>query len=111
MKLLIIIITFLAMATIPSLMAQPSITNQPADLSVSLGASVTNKISATGTPPLRYQWRFNNSEFAFATNAAFILTNIQILNAGNYSVVVTDSSGSVTSRLARIEVDPTFTKI
>ena len=39
------------------------------------------------------------------------LTNIQLINAGDYDAVLTDNSGSVTSRVATLDVDPTFTKI
>src|SRR5262249_5375753 len=91
--------------------AQPTITRQPADFSVSLGANVTYSVLAGGVQPLRYQWRLNDAELAGATNASLVLTNVQLVNAGGYSVILTDSSGSVTSRLARLEIDPTFTKI
>src|SRR6185436_13482634 len=46
-----------------------------------------------------------------ATNRSLPLTNIQSAQAGGYSVVVTDTSGSITSRVAVLDVDPTFTKI
>ena len=39
------------------------------------------------------------------------MTYVQLPNVGGYSVAVTDTSGSVTSRVARLEVDPTFTMI
>ena len=37
--------------------AQPVITQQPQDQTVLVGASVTYAVTATGTPPLSYQWR------------------------------------------------------
>jgi hypothetical protein len=40
-----------------------------------------------------------------------ILTNLTLAHAGDYVVVVTNASGAVTSRVAKLEVDPTFTKI
>jgi len=39
------------------------------------------------------------------------MTNVQLTNAGGYDVVVADMSGSVTSSVATLTVDPTFTKI
>jgi hypothetical protein len=82
--------------------AQPRITTQPTDRSVSLGANVTNLVSASSSaPPLSYQWRFNNAEIAGATKRTLILTNVQLAHAGGYSVVVTNLSGSVTSLVAR----------
>ena len=91
--------------------AQPRITTQPTNQSVSLGANVTFLIFASGVAPLSYQWRFNDAEIAGATKRTLILTNIQLANAGSYTIVLTNNSGSVTSRVARLDVDPTFTMI
>src|ERR1051325_5805107 len=88
--------------------AQPSITRQPADFSVSLGANLSNVVIAASTERLNYQWRFNEVEVAGETNRSLVLTNVQLTDAGGYSLVVTDSSGSITSRVARLEIDPTF---
>src|SRR5438128_2916034 len=92
--------------------AQPVITNQPTAQSVSLGASTKFQISATSaSPPIRYQWRLALANLDGRTNATLTLTNIQVINAGDYDAVLTDGSGSITSRVAHLEVDPTFTKI
>jgi enediyne biosynthesis protein E4 len=97
---------------ISSAVAQPIITNQPSDVSVSLGADVTFQVSAkSAAPPLSYLWRSNDLQLLSATNRSLIVTNVQLSSAGAYAVVVADSSGSLTSRVARLEVDPTFTKI
>jgi len=93
-------------------LSQPIITTQPANQSVSLGASAKFQVSATSTnQPIFYQWRFAAADLAGKTNSNLNLTNIQVLNAGGYDAVLTDGSGSVTSRVARLEVDPTFTKL
>jgi hypothetical protein len=39
------------------------------------------------------------------------VTNIQLINAGEYDAVLSDNSGSVTSRVAHLEVDPAFIRI
>jgi hypothetical protein len=92
-------------------LAQPIVTTQPADQSASVGANVTIAVAATGTPPLNYQWRFGTLDVVNATNRSLILTNVHPTSAGNYSVVIGNSSGSVTSLVVRLEVDPTFRKI
>src|SRR5437870_4368123 len=46
-----------------------------------------------------------------ATNRTLTLTNVALVNAGDYTVTVSDSSGSTTSGAARLEVDPLFRKI
>src|SRR5262245_29653960 len=91
--------------------AQPTIAIQPTDFSVSLGANVTNQVTAASLEPLTYLWQFNDTLLLNATNRILILTNVQEVHAGNYSVVVSGSSGSVTSRVAQLTVDSTFAKI
>ena len=92
-------------------LSEPFFTLQPTNQSVSLGANVTILVSGSGTPPLLYQWRLETTELVSATNSSLTLTNVQLPNAGNYTVVLTDSSGSVTSKVAALDVDPAFTKI
>ena len=73
--------------------AQPVITRQPTNISVSLGASATFQVSATSTnPPILVQWRFVSTNLEAKTNLSLNLTNIQLLNAGDYDAVLTDSS-------------------
>jgi hypothetical protein len=90
---------------------QPAISNQPASQSVSLGANATFTVDAAGTLPFNYQWLFNGTNLMNDTNRSLTITNTQLTNAGDYSVALTDSSGSVTSRVAQLDVDPAFTKI
>lgn len=74
-----------------------AITSHPTNRHLVVGSSTTFNVTAQGTPPLSYQWRFNTLNISSATNASHTLTNIQLANAGNYDVVVSDYSGSVTS--------------
>ena len=97
--------------TVSTGLSQPLITQQPTNQSVSLGANVNFQVTGTGAPALSYQWRFDALDLLSATNRSLSLTNVQLANAGDYAVVVANSSGSVTSQVARLEVDPTFTKI
>jgi len=90
--------------------AQPLITSQPKAASVSIGATVTFRVTASGAP-LTYQWQFNGMAIAGATVSSLSLTNVQVADAGDYSVVVTNAAGSTTSQPAKLTVDPTFTKI
>jgi hypothetical protein len=96
----------------PATQALPVITLQPTNLSVSLGASASFRVSATSTnSPIGYQWTFARTNLALTTNSVLTLNDVQITNAGSYTVVLTDSSGSVTSQVAQLEVDSAFTKI
>src|SRR6266700_1482077 len=90
----------------------PLIPGQPTNQSVSLGAAASFRVTATTTsPPILFQWRFATTNVPNATNSSLTLTNIQIINAGDYDAVLTNGSGSVTSQVAHLEVDPKFTKI
>ena len=74
----------------------PAITNQPQGLTINQGTSATFTVGASGTDPLTCQWLFNGGSIA-ATGSSYTLTNAQPANGGSYSVVVSNSAGSVTS--------------
>jgi hypothetical protein len=84
----------------------PSITSPPANQIVTAGQNAAFAVGANGNGTLGYQWQFNaTNTLAGATNALLTITNAQSTNAGNYSVVVTDSIGSVTSAVATLTVN------
>ena len=91
----------------------PVIVTQPVASSVNAGATVAFSVVATGTAPLAYQWRRNGGFLAGQTNATLTLTQVQPANSGDYSVVVGNSAGSVTSALAALTVNtqPAFVGI
>jgi hypothetical protein len=76
-----------------------------------LGANVSFSVTASGSAPLNYRWLFNDADLIGPTNRTLTFTNVQIVLAGSYAAVVSDTSGSITSRVAVLEVDPAFTKI
>ena len=83
----------------------PFIYVQPASQTVSAGANATFTVWAGGASPLAFQWRFNATNILVgATNASLTLTNVQAANAANYSVVVTNQGGAVTSSIAPLVV-------
>lgn len=85
----------------------PVILTPPADQQAEVGSTVTYTVQADGTPYLQYQWLFDDTNvITGATNSTLTLTNIQITNAGNYSVTVTNLYGSITSSDAALQVIP-----
>ena len=84
----------------------PSIASQPASQTVVEGGNVSFSVTANGDAPLSYQWRRNGSNVAGATGAALSLTGVTTNQAGNYTVVVNNSVGSVTSSAAVLTVTP-----
>ncbi|MBA4146499.1 MAG: immunoglobulin domain-containing protein [Verrucomicrobia bacterium] len=83
--------------TITTTPVPPSITSQPQSQTNTIGANVTFNVSATGTAPLSYQWRFNTTNLVGATHSAYTRNNIQLNDAGNYSVIVSNAAAAVTS--------------
>ncbi|MDB6123328.1 MAG: N-acetylmuramyl-L-alanine amidase, negative regulator of AmpC, AmpD [Pedosphaera sp.] len=82
----------------------PIIVTQPASQTVAPGATATFSVVATNNP-LAYQWQFNGSNFPGATTSALTLANVQSSDAGNYSVIISNTVGSVTSSNALLTVN------
>ena len=91
----------------------PIITTQPTNQTVIAGGTATFNVAASGTPPLSYQWSFKGTNIAGATNTILTLTNVQLNQAGNYTVQVANTGGSVLSSNAvltvNLPVPPTIT--
>ncbi|WP_158085363.1 PQQ-dependent sugar dehydrogenase [Niastella vici] len=82
----------------------PVITTQPQSITISQGGTATFSVTATGNPAPSYQWRKNGTNISGATAATYSISNVQPSHAGTYSVVVTNSAGSVTSNNATLTV-------
>ncbi|MGI8966457.1 MAG: LamG-like jellyroll fold domain-containing protein, partial [Limisphaerales bacterium] len=83
------------------------IISQPVSQTVTVGANATFSVTANGSSPLSYQWKFNETNvIAGATYASLVLSNVQVAQAGTYSVQVTNALGSVLSSNAALTVDP-----
>ena len=74
------------------------------DQNVVVGANASFSVSAGGSPPLGYQWRYNGSVVSGATASSLTLNNAQLSDAGNYTVVVTNPVGGITSAVAVLTV-------
>src|ERR1035441_6519253 len=84
----------------------PIITSQPHSQVGYWGKSVILTVTTAGTAPLSYQWLQNGTPIQGATGSSLVLTNLQLTNAGDYSVVVTNAYGSATSSNAYLTVNP-----
>jgi len=82
------------------------ILTQPQSQQVWAGDSATFSVQAYGNSPLSYEWRFNGANIANATNSTLTLANTRLSDTGDYTVVLWNSSGSVTSAVARLTVSP-----
>ena len=82
----------------------PVITGQPQSRTVAAGSSTTFTVTATGTPPLSYQWRKNGVNITGATSSNYTIASVTATHAGTYSVIVSNASGNVTSNNATLTV-------
>jgi len=84
----------------------PEIVEQPVSRQVIAGASAQFSVEVTGSEPLSFQWLKGGTAISGATNFSLVLSNVQTANAGNYTVVVTNVAGSVTSEVATLSLVP-----
>jgi hypothetical protein len=82
----------------------PSVTMQPANTAVLRGTPAMFSVTASGTTPLFYQWRYNNMNIPGAVFSTFTLPAVETFNAGPYSVIVYNSAGSTESSNAVLTV-------
>jgi hypothetical protein len=101
----------------------PEITTQPTNQLVETGVAATFNVTATGTPPLSYQWQFQGTNLIWtnlvnggtnlvgggahisgAISANLTINDPQTNESGNYQVIVTNYAGSTTSSVAVLTV-------
>ena len=84
----------------------PSITTQPANVTVTVGQTAQFSVTATGTPTLHYQWKKNGVNISGATNASYTTPPTTAADNGAlFAVVVSNVAGSVTSNNATLTVN------
>jgi sugar lactone lactonase YvrE len=88
------------------LQTMPAIQTQPQSQTVSAGSSVQFSVTASGRPAVTYQWYFGSTAISGATSSSYSMSNAQSVNAGNYTVAVSNAMGSATSNQATLTVNP-----
>lgn len=86
--------------------APPAITTQPLSQSLTEGETATFTAAASGHPAPTFQWFLGATPVGGATDATLVLTNVQLSQAGDYTVVATNPLGSDTSAAATLTVSP-----
>ncbi|MDB6039062.1 MAG: Endoglucanase, partial [Verrucomicrobiales bacterium] len=85
----------------------PVVIRNPATASVHFtGDKITLSAQLIGSLPFSYQWLKNGSPIVNATNVTLTLNNIQTTAAGDYSLKVSNSGGSVTTPAATLTIYP-----
>jgi hypothetical protein len=84
----------------------PSITTQPVSQTVTAGQAATFLVAASGEAPLTYQWRKNGTSISGATSTTYTTPASATSDSGSqFSVVVSNSAGNVTSNVATLTVN------
>ncbi len=89
---------------LPPVWQRPFFLAQPQDQYALCGDPATFQPLIGGTKPLSYQWQFNGTNLAGATNATLALAGVTGDDAGEYSVIVTNLNGSAASQTAVLVV-------
>jgi formylglycine-generating enzyme required for sulfatase activity len=82
----------------------PAIVSIPKEQTVVLGGKTTLFVSASGDN-LTYQWKKNGQSISGGTSAALTFNEARPQDSGNYTVVVGNTDGNVTSSVAQLVVD------
>ena len=83
----------------------PTISSQPSSVSIPVGQTATFSVAASGSAPLTYQWRRNGASIAGATASSYTTPPAATGDNGAvFSVLVSNSAGSVTSNPATLTV-------
>ncbi len=80
------------------------ITTQPQSQTNATETTAVFNVTGQGTAPLVFQWRFNGTNLTGANTNFYSIANVQTTNAGDYDVVMSDFSGSVTSAVAVLSI-------
>lgn len=97
----------------------PAVVIQPANQNGIASQSAAFSVVASGTGPLRYQWRFHGTGGDISvpvpggTNATLLLTDLKVEQAGAYSVAVFNTAGTTLSSNATLHIQfpPFFTAV
>jgi len=85
----------------------PTITTQPASVTVNQGQAASFSVVASGSMPLSYQWSKGSTAISGANSASYTTPATTTSDSGStFTVVVSNSVGNVTSSAATLTVNP-----
>ena len=88
-----------------TIISPPVITVQPINQNVNLGFSTSLYVTVISSDTTQtYQWYLNGEAIAGATSSSFTIPSATSANEGLYTVIITNNSGSVTSKPALLTV-------
>ena len=97
-------ISFQATNAAPPVTSPPVITLQPRNAAAGDGGFAIFNVDAAGIPAPAYQWQFNGTNLPGATGSALVLNGVTASQAGNYSVIITNTAGATNTGAATLLV-------
>jgi hypothetical protein len=86
--------------------SRPGVAVTPSSVILPAGQTAAFSGTASGPEPWSFAWCLNGTNLPTATAASLILTNLQARNSGNYTLIVSNTFGAVTSQVAVLTVLP-----
>jgi hypothetical protein len=90
---------------------KPTISVAPKPIIIGLGSSGSLSVTALGSTPFGYRWYQGSTalsdvagNLSGSLSNVLTITNATLANAGNYTVVITNTSGAVTSSIAVVTI-------
>lgn len=84
----------------------PSITSQPASITILAGGTANFSVAASGTAPLAYQWYENGMAIGGATSSTYTISaTTTSYNGAQFTAAVNNSGGTATSNAALLTVN------
>ena len=83
---------------------KPGILFQPVKRNAASGFTTSLSVSAVGSPPLNFQWQLNGTNLPGGTDSTLSFSPVQTNDSGNYTVIITNSYGAITSSVAVLNV-------
>ncbi|MDB6023703.1 MAG: hypothetical protein JWQ04_3560 [Pedosphaera sp.] len=80
------------------------IVTQPRSLNAAIGTNVTFSVDVSNPTVVNYQWRKDGTDISGANFSQYSLFNVQLADAGNYSVFASAGLGGATSSNALLQV-------
>ncbi|MGA2690738.1 MAG: immunoglobulin domain-containing protein [Opitutaceae bacterium] len=92
----------------------PQILVGPAAQSTTVGSTAQFSVTAAGSGALSYQWSLNETPISGASSPTLSIANVVAMDAGSYTVTITNSVGAVVSTpvsltIQSLIVPPSFT--
>jgi alpha-tubulin suppressor-like RCC1 family protein len=84
----------------------PQFDSAPASVVTHVGGQAILGAGVEGTHPLSLQWFHDDHLMAGATNRWLLLTNVQLADAGNYTLIATNGASQTNSQSASLTVQP-----